>query len=416
MLDLQELDAAALARWCDAGLVTLRAHREEIDALDAYPVPDRDTGTNLLLTWESVRSALGERLAGTGLASTVEAMAHGALLGARGNSGLIVSQLLRGMAATFAPLASAGGAQLAAALVRAAESAYAAVGAPVEGTVLSVARAAGAAASAAASALAATPAQLGVLARAGVVDAGGRGLVLLLVALRPVVTGEPLTGPAPAPLVAHAGLVGERESGGDLAYEVQLLLDTDPMGEQQAVAALRVALSAFGDSLVVVGAAPTSPGLCSVHVHVDDVGAAVEAAIAAGRPHGIRVTRFADAPHMGGGQPAPSALSGRAVVAVVAGAGLAAQLRSAATPDGLQVVLVPSAAGTGPSAADLLAAEVVGRLLASGGELVTISTGAGLAVDDAGRLPELLLAAHPGVEVVLLDGGQPLHPLLLAVE
>ncbi|GID25716.1 DAK2 domain-containing protein [Paractinoplanes brasiliensis] len=209
---LETLDAAAVRRWCGGGLSALRAHQREIDELNVYPVPDGDTGTNLVLTLTSAQQALE---AADALEDAVEPvgaadqpvpparalsrMARGALLGARGNSGVIVSQILRGMADGLAASAAVRGADLARALRSASEAAYAAVARPVEGTVLSVVAAAAdaagrlksddlvavarVAARAAAEALARTPQQLPALARAGVVDAGGRGLVVLLEAL-----------------------------------------------------------------------------------------------------------------------------------------------------------------------------------------------------------------------------------------
>jgi dihydroxyacetone kinase-like predicted kinase len=216
----------------------------------------------------------------------------------------------------------------------------------VEGTVLSVADAAAraaasvgggladvatAAAKAAAEALTRTPEQLEVLARAGVVDAGGRGLCVLLDALVQVVTGvAPPVAAAP-----HRRMLVTRETGSEeYAYEVQYLLDAP----EEAVAALRTALAGLGDSLVV---AAVDESTWNVHVHVNDVGAALEAGIGAGRPHRISVTRFADqAP------PRPSALA-RAPVVVITGAGLAELF----TREG--AVTVP---GPSPSAAEILAA------------------------------------------------------------
>ena len=133
---LEVLDAAAVRRWCSAGRRDLAAARDEIDDLNVYPVPDGDTGTNLLLTMEAVDDAV--RAAPDGTAATVRAMAHGALMGARGNSGVILSQLLRGLADVLEQDGSAVG--LRRGLARAAELAYAAVAAPVEGTLLTVAR------------------------------------------------------------------------------------------------------------------------------------------------------------------------------------------------------------------------------------------------------------------------------------
>ncbi|MCW2709590.1 MAG: dihydroxyacetone kinase, partial [Frankiales bacterium] len=139
---LQVLDAAALRQWCTAGLEALTAARQEIDDLNVFPVPDGDTGTNLQLTMAATVQAV--LAAPADLAATVAALVQGSLLGARGNSGVILSQLLRGLGEALS--APAGPEELRAALVRSAESAYAAVATPVEGTLLTVAREAAAAA------------------------------------------------------------------------------------------------------------------------------------------------------------------------------------------------------------------------------------------------------------------------------
>ncbi|AYN39212.1 DAK2 domain-containing protein [Streptomyces dangxiongensis] len=372
------LDAPAVRTWCGLALRALGRAREEIDAINVYPVADGDTGTNLYLTLESAATAVEAVFAGyaTGsgkpsLADAVRAMAHGALIGARGNSGTIVAQLLRGMAQVLAGSGDASqgdGTGLRLALRRAADSARQAVAHPVEGTVLTVASAAADAAEGAEgdcgsvaraayegarAALAATPGQLAVLARAGVVDAGGRGLVALLGALVEACTGEPVretprrpevtpharveggsgsgTDPCPGPEgggagaharadgVSGAGLCADAVEGGGPgagpAFEVIYLLEAG----DAAVARLRARLDALGDSLVVVG----GDGLWNVHVHVDDAGAAVEAGVEAGRPYRIRITHFgAGDVHTGGGRP-PRERAQRAVVAVVPGEGLA---------------------------------------------------------------------------------------------
>lgn len=323
----QTLDAVAVRTWCSLALDGLGRDREEIDAVNVYPVADGDTGTNLYLTIESAHQAVEAVFAAytevPETADVIRAMAHGALLGARGNSGTILSQLLRGMAEVLAE----HGTDLAGALRRAAESAYEAVAHPVEGTVLTVATAAaeaardtggGAAAVASAAyagarrALEKTPGQLAVLGRAGVVDAGGWGLVTVLGALAQALSGEvpavrhetrtPLDGPA---CPAEDG--PDAESAGP-AFEVIYLLEAD----DEAVARLRGRLDTLGDSLVVVG----GDGLWNVHVHVDDAGAAVEAGVEAGRPYRIRITHF-------GAHPEPREQVQRAVVAVVPGEGLA---------------------------------------------------------------------------------------------
>ncbi|MFF4504018.1 DAK2 domain-containing protein [Streptomyces sp. NPDC001401] len=350
-------DALAVRTWCGLALEALGRAREEIDAINVYPVADGDTGTNLYLTVESAVGAVEAVFAAhevgahvsvkPSLADAVRAMAHGALIGAQGNSGTILAQLLRGMAQVLAadgetPHTDGSGLRLA--LRHAADSARRAVAHPVEGTVLSVATAAADAATGAEgdcgavaraayegarAALAATPGQLAVLERAGVVDAGGRGLVAVLAALVETFTGE-----APAAVVLSAGharvqidtvpaqgalaaedCVSPLEEGGP-AFEVIYLLEA----EDAAVERLRARLDDLGDSLVVVG----GDGLWNVHVHVDDAGAAVEAGVEAGRPYRIRITHFGLGDvHTTGGRRPPREQVQRAVVAVVPGEGLA---------------------------------------------------------------------------------------------
>lgn len=345
------LDALAVRTWCALALGALGRAREEIDAINVYPVADGDTGTNLYLTVESAAGAVEAVFAGyelgeevPTLADAAHAMAHGALIGARGNSGTILAQLLRGMAhvLTEGEATHIDGEGLRLALRHAADSARQAVAHPVEGTVLSVATAAAAAAdgtgddcaavaraayAGACEALAATPGQLAALERAGVVDAGGRGLVAVLGALVEAFTGEtPATFDARAagagPLVharvdavSDARAENRAEAAAGPAFEVIYLLEA----EESAVDRLRTRLDALGDSLVVVG----GDGLWNVHVHVDDAGAAVEAGVEAGRPHRIRITHFGAGDAHAGGERAPRERVQRAVVAVVPGEGLA---------------------------------------------------------------------------------------------
>ncbi|KUO17938.1 DAK2 domain-containing protein [Streptomyces dysideae] len=359
-------DALAVRTWCGLALEALGRAREEIDAINVYPVADGDTGTNLYLTVESAVAAVEAVFAGhevgavqvgaagkPTLADAVRAMAHGALIGARGNSGTILAQLLRGMAQVLAadgetPHTDDSGLRLA--LRHAADSARHAVAHPVEGTVLTVASAAADAAGGAEgdcgtvaraayegarAALAATPGQLAVLERAGVVDAGGRGLVAVLAALVETFTGEApravasVAGPVHGQVSRVSGGAAEAaaaldecadspagsETGGP-AFEVIYLLEA----EDAAVDRLRERLDALGDSLVVVG----GDGLWNVHVHVDDAGAAVEAGVEAGRPYRIRITHFGLGDvHTTGGERPPRERAQRAVVAVVPGEGLA---------------------------------------------------------------------------------------------
>ena len=343
--------------WLAAGRDALADAREEIDELNVYPVPDGDTGTNLHLTVESALEAMSDLPPDAGREEVLTAVARGALMGARGNSGVILSQMLRGLGDSLGgrpgdpPTVSA-------ALGHAADAAYAAVAEPVEGTMLSVLRAAAdatgataarvdlsalatAAAQAAREALARTPDQLEVLRLAGVVDAGGRGVCVLLDALEEVVTGIPATAAAPPRQSRQPRTDGAPEAparpGGGPAYEVMFLLDAPAA----AIPTLRDVLRPLGDSLVVVGGEPT----WNVHVHVDDVGAAIEAGIAAGRPHRIRVTHLLDQARIRTDAPA----DGRAVVSVVAGDGLGALFEAAGA------TVVAGGPGRRASTAELLA-------------------------------------------------------------
>ncbi|MFT4286447.1 DAK2 domain-containing protein [Nocardioides sp.] len=365
------VDLAVLARFADLATDALAAAREEVDALNVYPVPDGDTGTNMYLTLSAARDALHDSAA-EGREAALRAFARGALLGARGNSGVILAEMLGAIAARLAaqPDGEPTGVAIAEALRQATEASYAAVGTPVEGTILTVCRAASeaaqgrveaeghagdvirAAAAAARDALAGTPDQLPVLRDAGVVDAGGRGLVVILDAAETALTGRRplpvLPGPAhqrTIPTVPHARHDG---SEGGPAFEVMYLLDAP----DEKVPGLRAALAGLGDSLVVTG----RDGLWNVHVHVDDVGAAIEAGIAAGRPHRIRVTHFEQQIR----ESREEARSGRRVVAVAAGPGLHRLFESAGA------IVVDGGPGRRPSTGQLLdairdcgAAEVV---------------------------------------------------------
>ncbi|MGP4112380.1 DAK2 domain-containing protein [Streptomyces sp. 4N509B] len=376
----QPLDATAVRRWCAIALHSLGQAREGIDAINVYPVADGDTGTNLYLTVESAAQAVAAaEAANPTLTDAVRTMAHGALIGAHGNSGTILAQLLRGMAEALAAGPEPADAEaLSAALARAARSAYEAVAHPVEGTMLTVARAAADAAGAAGAdgadgaasagpaagtarvaaaacagarrALAATPGQLAVLAEADVVDAGGSGLVTVLEAL-----DAALSGRAPDTALHHglghqtaAGRGGgaavvrrqERETrrhqaGAGQHEEDRGCEGTDggPEGHgdhlghggyeviylldapDAAVGPLRERLDALGDSLVVVG----GDGLWHVHLHTGEPGPAVEAGLEAGRPHRIRISWLA-AGHPSPERPGPAR---RAVLAVTPGDGLA---------------------------------------------------------------------------------------------
>jgi DAK2 domain fusion protein YloV len=511
-----DLDADAVRACCRETLAALGRAREEIDALNVYPVPDGDTGTNLYLTVESALEEVEARPDDGDLLRTLRAATHGALLGARGNSGVILSQLMRGasevlVTASHEPVAQ----RTRSALAAAAEAAYAAVAHPVEGTILTVARAAAeaaavepsedfatvlkAAASGAAEALRHTPEQLEPLRRAGVVDAGGRGLVVVLDALVATVTGDrPMSLRAPVALPQPQVADVERRRAGGPAFEVMYLLEARP----DAVDRLRAELEPLGDSLLV-GEAGGRPG----------------------RPYRIAITHFGD--QVAAGDEATSDRT-RAVIALAPGEGLAllaaeagarvvhgAPTRRPATRDvleaiqgahareivvlpndsdtlpvaeaaaeyarsaGLRVAVIPSRASVQVLAAlavhdpgrhfeddvvamtaaaratrhgevttavrealtsagvcrpgDVLglldgdvvmigadvravATDLLDRMLAAGGELVTLVLGEDADPDLGRGLQEHLARSHRSAESCVYLGGQPHYPLLIGVE
>lgn len=393
------LDAAAVRDWAHAAYASLDAHRAEIDRLNVFPVHDSDTGTNLATTLQAGLAALDAE-PGLDAPTALRVFARGAVLGASGNSGNIVAQMLRALA----DAASAGGQWSAAALRtglrQAAVEARNAVADPVEGTILTVAASAAAAVpdtadtpaevarialAAADAALARTPQQLGELARAGVIDAGGQGYVLLLEALvrtlgvdAPAITPVPTVGPLPHQYAPGGG-----------AFEVQYLLDAIPPFTDDLADELRAELVRLGDSVVVVG---TGEDTWSVHVHTDDAGAVVEAGIRLGRPYRISVAPLTD------DQQAPKP---GAVVAVVPGAGLAQMFAG----EGVEVVTA-STLRPDPSSHVVEAVDAV--LSAGAGEAVLLPNHPDLAQ------PAEAAAEHlrtRGIRVVVIPTRSPVQGL-----
>jgi uncharacterized protein len=333
---LDVLDAATVVRWSQAAAGWLDNRRAEIDQLNVFPVADGDTGTNLAVTVRAGADAL-TAADPVDAAAALGHFARGAVLGARGNSGVILAQFLRGIAdAAIAEQLRSGQPECTTEALRAgfrlgAEQARAAVAAPVEGTILTVADAVADAVAtgndlrdllaravrAGERAVQLTTGQLAELDRAGVVDAGGQGLVVVLAALEHSAAGGLGTAPVAPSIAVARRPVTPRESGSDgYEFEVQYLLDAPDDAVQQ----LRSELTGLGDSVAVVG---TGDGTWNVHVHVNDVGAALEAGVAAGRPHRISVTRLSDGDAAGPTEPTDDTRSRVSVVVAVApGAGL----------------------------------------------------------------------------------------------
>ena len=333
---------------------TMKRHAAGINLLNVYPVPDGDTGTNMSRTLDAVVTEL--ETADHALESTCEAISHGSLMGARGNSGVILSQILRGLVTTLRTATPGSATKVAAALKAASVASYEAVLKPIEGTILTVVRETADAAQRAASdgatlaamlhvaraagrtALANTPEQLPVLKEAGVVDAGGAGIMLLMDAALHVVDGEPLPEPSEASgpsqeqldAVSHRASASGEVDVSELRYEVMFLLNIDDAKSKEFMQAW----GKIGDSIVVVG----GDGLYNCHVHTNDIGAAIEAPLElGGKPFKIRVTDLFEEmeeehaqreAQMGAAAKRPSAVSALpavecAVVAVCSGDGLA---------------------------------------------------------------------------------------------
>ena len=310
---LERLSADALRNTVITFRDTMKMHAADINRMNVYPVPDGDTGTNMARTLDAVVAEL--EAAESDLGATCTAISHGSLMGARGNSGVILSQILRGIANTLRDAAHATegtASKVAESLKNASAAAYQAVLKPIEGTILTVVRESADAAHASAESgaslavmlraardagrdsLARTPDMLAVLKEAGVVDAGGAGFLLFLDSAIHVVDGEPLPEPAvidESVFLAGASFqaVAHRSAGdgtvdvSELRYEVMYFVDLP----DENIEAFKQSWGEIGDSIVVVG----GDGIWNCHVHTNDIGAAIESALDnGGRPHKIRVT------------------------------------------------------------------------------------------------------------------------------
>lgn len=307
-----QIGSAAIVGWVARGIDALQSRRDEINSLNVFPVPDSDTGSNMLATLSSAYEE-AQKADASDVRAVTAALAAGAVRGARGNSGTVLSQVFRAVAEA-ASGSGIGVESVQHSLKLAVQHVSQAIANPVEGTILTVLRHAAIAAEefegdsieeladtiadAARDALAKTPSQLPALQQAGVVDAGGAGLVILLDALADEVSGR-----AAAPVDLHV----DAPHVATVEMEVMYLIS---LADTQAVEALRERLNPLGNSLIIAGdAGNAETAQCMVHIHTVEPGAVIEAALDFGRPERIRIEVL--------DEPAPTPGSTRILIAVV---------------------------------------------------------------------------------------------------
>jgi len=334
------VDGPLFKRALLGSLTWLGANHEEVNRLNVFPVPDGDTGTNMLLTLQSAVEDVKESNAAE-VSKIAKLASHGSLMGARGNSGVILSQIFRGFARAVEGKSSLTPAELAAAFEEAANAAYRAVNKPTEGTILTVAREAGRAAATAAStpdatvprviagaaagaraAVQKTPSQLQILRDAGVVDAGGFGLQLILEGmLKTIEESDPAfaaLAESKKPVIPAAQVALDLPEGG-WGYCTEFLIE----GANLDTELIRGQIEALGNSVLVVG----EPELVKVHVHTDDPTRVINLAGGYGKLLKLNVGDMSTQHRRileteGGGQGAAHRPNGIGIAAVVAGRGL----------------------------------------------------------------------------------------------
>ncbi|MBI2869006.1 MAG: DAK2 domain-containing protein [Chloroflexi bacterium] len=345
----------------------LEKSAHEIDALNVFPVPDGDTGANMLLTMRSTVEAAG-RAADRTIAAVAKAMAKGALMGARGNSGVILSQIFLGIAQQWEGKAEAGAALLAEALARGSRKAYQGLVNPVEGTILTVMKdAAGAtgkrveggetdiiavleaAVNAARESVANTPNLLPVLKESGVVDAGGQGLYTILDGALRYLKGEADQMKTRKPQI----IVAEISAGAPpmlkppeepFGYSTEFILTGTGLNPDK----IKDAINAWGRNIIVVGDEAT----VKVHIHASDPGPVLHFAVKLGTLHQISIRnmdeQYQDFLKM---QRERLPAADIAVVAVASGSGMTDVFKSLGT-----TIVVPGGKTMNPSTRDLLQA------------------------------------------------------------
>lgn len=343
-----------LRKMTRAGLLWLEQNRDHVNSLNVFPVPDGDTGTNMLLTMRSAYARI-EDSSETHVGKVAAQIAQGALMGARGNSGVILSQIWRGLAAGLSNKEVFKTADLAQAFQNASDTAYKGVMRPVEGTILTVIREGAAEAADAArksedlrfmlervlercqQALERTPDLLPILRQAGVVDSGGQGLVYILEGMMRYSQGKlsldsHLEGGWVATQTEEATTAQARAvpEGGSLKfpYDVQFLIS----GRNLNVFEVRSRIDAMGDSTVVVGDDKT----IKVHIHVKDPGEPLSYGISVGHISDVVVEnmqeQMEDIIHHGSSVMAPAlpeiTSDQVGVVSIASGPGLAGVFKS----------------------------------------------------------------------------------------
>ncbi len=348
-VSVQSISGGQLRDMFAAAAAWLEKHADSVNAINVFPVPDGDTGTNMYLTMRSVVEE-ARRCREEGAGAIMAAMSRGALMGARGNSGVILSQIIRGMTRAVGEVEGIDAGTWIRGMEEGAAAAYKAVTKPAEGTILTVMREAGeagrqaldsgardmvgvleATVEAASESLERTPTLLPVLAEAGVVDAGGKGLLVLLDGMTRYLKGEPMEvtvgvreGQVGQEWLAVTSQLHEQEES-LYGYCTELLIG----GRELDPDSVRNRMLELGDSVLVVG----DERLVRVHVHTDDPGAALSHGTGVGSLLQVRVDnireqadRFLERHEVRATVEAqPEAIS---TVAVAAGDGMATVFRS----------------------------------------------------------------------------------------
>ena len=360
-MPITECDGRLFKEALLGSLAWLTVNRDEVDALNVFPVPDGDTGTNMLLTLQSAVEDIRD-VDDSDLSRTAKRASHGALMGARGNSGVILSQILRGFCVGVGSRPAVDARGLAKAFREGADVAYRAVIKPTEGTMLTVAREAAAGAeakaaetsdltdvvraacAAAAAAVERTPEQLPVLKQAGVIDAGGFGLQLILEGFLKRMSGEALQS-FERPATQHARPKPVEAPSAGWGYCTEFIIN----GDKLAVDEVRAEIQRHGDSALVVG----DDSAIKVHVHTQEPAVVISYASAVGRLSRLKVDDMSSQHHRLQGESVRRPVSTKhlALVAVASGDGFRRILESLGVDS-----VVGGGQTVNPSTEDILAA------------------------------------------------------------